>query len=461
MTSALVIDDEAAICRCFETLLGRMDCDVTVAATAEDGLRHVAAHDVDLVVLDIRLPGMDGLSALPRFREQTSAPIVVMTAHGDLSTAVSAVQQGAFEYLPKPFDLDHVSSVVARALAERPGGQPRSTDAAPTEMVGQSAAMQQLFRQIALAAMHDAPVLITGESGTGKELVAHAIHRHSQRSAQAIVPVHLASVSEGLMERELFGHATGAFTGADQAQDGLMSRADGGSLFLDEIGEASPNVQVKLLRTVETGQFYRVGSATPEKSDFRLLAATNRPLEYLKSADSFRTDFFYRLSTIHIHVPPLRERREDIPLLAAHFLRGGRTLSAEAVCELQRRAFAGNVRELRNLVLSAAAQSPATVIAADQLPPEDETVATSDRPTDLRTATRQWARQALASETPSLLSAATDIVHAEVIAAALEHTGHNRTAAAAKLGIHRETLRERMREQARQSAPDSDSPESG
>ncbi|MCR9198249.1 MAG: sigma-54 dependent transcriptional regulator [Planctomycetaceae bacterium] len=459
MTSALVIDDEAAICRCFETLLSQMDCDVRVAASAEDGLQYAAAHDVDLVVLDIRLPGMDGLSALPRFREHTTAPIVVMTAHGDLSTAVSAVQQGAFEYLPKPFDLDHVKSVVTRALAERPMDQSLPSGVETAEMVGQSPAMQQLFRQIALAAQHDAPVLITGESGTGKELVAHAIHRHSRRSGQAIVPVHLASVSEGLMERELFGHVTGAFTGADQAQDGLMTRADGGSLFLDEIGEASPAVQVKLLRTIETGQFYPVGSANARRSDFRLLAATNRSVEYLKSADVFRSDFFYRLSTIHIHVPPLRERPEDIPLLADHFLGGGRTLSEAAIMALQGRCLAGNVRELRNLVLSAAAQSPATVIAADQLPSEEGPVETTDRPADLRTATRQWARQALAAETPSLLSAAMDIVQAEVIAEALEHTGNNRTAAAAKLGIHRETLRERMREQARHS--ESEIPEGG
>lgn len=446
MTKALVIDDEAAICQCFQTLLGQMDCDVRVAASAEDGLRYAADHVVDLVVLDIRLPGMDGLSALPRFREHTSAPIVVMTAHGDLSTAVSAVQQGAFEYLPKPFELDHVASVLNRALAERQQEPSVPASEQQAEMIGQSAAMQQLFRQIALAAAHDAPVLITGESGTGKELVAHAIHRHSHRSAAAIVPVHLASVSEGLMERELFGHVSGAFTGADQAQDGLMSRADGGSLFLDEIGEASPAVQVKLLRTVETGQYYPVGSATAQRSDFRLLAATNRTVEYLRTADAFRSDFFYRLSTIHIHVPPLRERPEDIPLLAAHFLEGQRTLSEAAITQLQSRRFAGNVRELRNVVLSAAAQSPATVIAAEQLPPEDTAGGETLVPADLRLVTREWARTALAADTPNLLSAAMDIVQAEVIAAALAHTGNNRTAAAAKLGIHRETLRERMRQ---------------
>ena len=447
MTSALVIDDEAAICRCFETLLAQLDCDVCVAASAEDGLQHVAAHQVDLIVLDIRLPGMDGLAALPRFREHTSAPIVVMTAHGDLSTAVSAVQQGAFEYLPKPFELDHVTQVLQRALAEQPAGSPSPADssAAGSQIVGNSAAMQQLFRQIALAAQHDAPVLITGESGTGKELVAHAIHQHSPRSAEAIVPVHLASVSEGLMERELFGHATGAFTGADHAQDGLMARANGGSLFLDEIGEASPAVQVKLLRTVETGEFYRVGSAVAERSDFRLIAATNRPVEYLKTADAFRSDFFYRLSTIHIHVPPLRERRDDIRLLADYFLGGSRTLSDEAVALLERRHYEGNVRELRNVVLSAAAQSPARVIQAGQLPQADGATP-SGGISDLRTATRQWARDELAAGTPNVLTAALEIVQAEVIAEALQQTDNNRTAAAARLGIHRETLRERLRQ---------------
>lgn len=450
MMHALVVDDEAAICRCFETLLSQMKCQVSIAATAEDALQLVARQPVDLVVLDIRLPGIDGLSALPEFREHTSAPIVVMTAHGDLSTAVSAVQQGAFEYLPKPFELDHVTEVVRRALAQQNfRGDTRdasqNSKAGDFEIVGNSAPMQQLFRQIALAAQHDGPVLITGESGTGKELVAHALHRHSGRSSHAIVPVHLASLSEALMERELFGHAAGAFTGADLAQDGLMARANGGSLFLDEIGEASPAVQVKLLRTIETGEYYRVGSSQAECSDFRLIAATNRPVEYLKSADEFRSDLFYRLSTIHIHVPPLRDRADDIPVLADYFLRGSKQLSEEARVALQQRSFAGNVRELRNVVLSAATQSPAHVIQADQFPASEESPPESGVDiVDLRSASRKWARDALVSDTPNLLSAAIDIVQTEVIATVLEQTDNNRRAAAERLGIHRETLREKI-----------------
>lgn len=452
MTHALVVDDEVAICRCFETLLEQLECTVSIAASAEEALEIVSTRSVDLVVLDIRLPGMDGLAAVPKFQKHTAAPIIVITAHGDLSTAVSAVNQGAFEYIPKPFELDHVTRVIRRALAERPLTASTTAHAkteADGEIVGNSAPMQQLFRQIALAAQHDAPVLITGESGTGKELVAHAIHQHGARRAKAIVPVHLASVSESLLERELFGHTAGAFTGAETAQDGLLHRANQGSLFLDEIGEASPAVQVKLLRTIETGEFYRVGSSKAERSDFRLLAATNRPVEYLRSSESFRSDFFYRLSTIHIHVPPLHERRDDIPVLANYFLNrvqgNARSFSSDTIAELQQRRYVGNVRELRNIVLSAAAQSPSSTIEVDQLPPVDVGESSAERPSaDLKSAARAWAREALTANTPDALATAVTTVESELISEALEQTNHNRTAAAKRLGIHRETLRDKL-----------------
>lgn len=451
MSFALVVDDEPAICRCFQTLFEKLACDVSVVATAEDAIQVAAARPVDVVALDVRLPGMDGLTAMSRLREYTQAPIVVMTAHGDLSTAVSAVQQGAFEYLPKPFELEQVTRVMQQALAESSNTIRRraeKNDDSGDRMVGESLPMQQLFRQIALAAQHDAPVLITGESGTGKELVARAIHQNGPRELRPYIPVHLASVNEALVERELFGHAAGAYTGAEQAVAGLIQQANGGSLFLDEIGEASPAVQVKLLRTIESGEFYRVGSSKAERSEFRVIAATNRSVDFLRASEEFRSDFYYRICTLHIHVPPLRERREDIPLLADYFLNGRvhgpRRFSDEALRALRGRRYAGNVRELRNIVVRAATQSSAAVLGPDLIPAETSESADQFPQPDLRSLARAWARKALAEDARDLLSTALGIVEAEIIAETLKHLGNNRTAAAQRLGIHRETLREKI-----------------
>ena len=455
MTHALVIDDEPAICQCFQTLFAELCTKVTIAPSAEDGLKLLKQQQFDVVVLDVRLPGMYGAVALPLFRELTDAPIIVMTAHGTLSTAVSVIHDGAFEYLPKPFELEHVSRVLQRAIAQSAarragGGVPATGKAGPTDIVGDSIPMQQLFRQIALAAQHDAPVLITGESGTGKELVARAIHRHSRRRLRQIVPVHLASLNESLMERELFGHSSGAFTGATDAQNGLIFRADGGTLFLDEIGETPVTVQVKLLRTIETGEFYRVGSATTESSDFRLVAATNRSLDYLRSSDTFRADFFYRLATIHIHVPSLSERAEDIPRLAEHFLAMAspnqtRSFSDAALKALCERNYPGNVRELSNVVIRAANESHESEIGLDCLPSCESLILDTADPDDhLRTALRKWSAAALTSEQPDLLATAQKLLESELIQSTLKHVNGNRSAAAQRLGIHRETLREKL-----------------
>ncbi len=453
MKHALVVDDEPAICHALCVLLTDLDCQVSTAATAEQALELVANVDFSVIALDVRLPGMDGLAALPRIKEHTAAPVLLMTAHGDLSTAVSAVQLGAFEYLSKPFDLDNVTAVLKRALAIQSGPKVREpTVAAANTIVGNSAPMQQLFRQIALAAQHDEPVLITGESGVGKELVAHAIHQNSERSKNDIVPVHLASLSDTLMERELFGHVAGAYTGANESQQGLIGRANEGTLFLDEIGETPHPVQVKLLRTIETREYYRVGSSTPEVSDFRLIAATNRPIDYLRSSDAFRPDLFFRLSTIHIHVPSLRDRKEDIPALAQFLLDQNpagrvRQLSDDAVEKLQSHDFPGNVRELKNIVLRAAAQVPDELIAADCIVIESAANHTmSSPPTEpmLDAAAAKWAVQAIVSSEPSLLATANEITEREVIRVVLAHCEGNRSAAAGMLGIHRETLRDKI-----------------
>lgn len=465
MTTALVIDDEPAICLCLESLLKEIGCDVRIAASAEEGLALAKETPFDVIALDVRLPGIDGLEALSLLREFSTAPIIVMTAHGNLSTAVSAVHKGAFEYLPKPFDLDHVTQVLQRAIAESAvrGESTHDTTTRPSavsEIVGSSLAMQHLFRQIAMAAQHDAAVLITGESGTGKELVAQAIHRHSSRKEMPLVAVHLASLSDGLLERELFGHAAGAFTGAAQSQTGMIAQADGGTLLLDEIGEAPKSFQVKLLRTLESGEFYPVGSSAAKSSDFRLISATNVPLNVLRSGEHFRQDFFFRLATIQIRVPPLREHLEDIPELAAHFLNqhagnSSRHFTTDALQFLQQQEYPGNIRELRNTVVRAAADSSersiglAAVTAAMQtVDPvaRNPTIEASGGPPafNLHNAAQNWAHHAIATTKAVPLQAASDIVERELIVAAMQHTNGNRSAAAQLLGIHRETLRDKL-----------------
>lgn len=463
MTTALVVDDEPAICQSFEALLHDLNCDVCVAASAEEGLQLAMQQHFDIIVLDVRLPGMDGVTALAELRAYSRAPVIVMTAHGSLSTAVNAVQEGAFEYLPKPFDLQHVTDVLKRAISESVARFSESLDTStgdrPTEqMVGDSLPMQHLFRQVAMAAQHDAPVLITGESGTGKELVAQAIHQHSARRNSPLVPVHLASLNEALLERELFGHTSGAFTGADSNQSGVIAQASGSTLFLDEIGETPLHFQVKLLRTLESGEYYPVGAASPQKSDFRLIAATNVPLDVLRSAKHFRQDFFFRLATIQIVVPPLREHLEDVPQLAQQFLQqhspdASRHFTPESQQFLQQHLWPGNIRELRNVVISAASATAERAIGVSAV--KSAMNLTTDRTQsqhsqsaspqqELQSAARAWARQALSHQQPNLIQAASEMVESELIAAALQHTQGNRSAAAQLLGIHRETLRDKL-----------------
>lgn len=457
MKRALVIDDEAAICRCFESVLLALDCQATVTASAEEGLRLVTENPFDVIVLDVRLPGIDGTEALPQLRRLSDAPIIVMTAHGTLSTAVSVIQEGAFEYLPKPFELDHVTRVLERALAssESLGTSPVADDnCRKATLIGSSLPMQHLFRQIALAAQHDAPVLITGESGTGKELVAQAVHQYSERQQGPLVPVHLASLNEPLLERELFGHTVGAYTGAETSQRGLMAQADGGTLFLDEVGETPLNFQVKLLRCLESHEFYPVGSSKAETSDFRLIAATNRPPDYLRNQEFIRQDFYYRLATIHIHLPPLRDHLDDIPELASHFLRqhtgnNAFSLTDAAVARLQSYSFPGNVRELRNIVIRAASESASGEVDVDaiQLVPESDS---SGKPANtnesLQNLVRDWASSHLMT-TAAPMQTVTGIVESALIESALKQCNGNRSAAAKLLGIHRETLREKLNRQ--------------
>jgi len=465
MSRILIVDDEASICWAFREFLTDEGHDVDVASSAEEGLQYASRTQHDALLLDVRLPGMDGLTAMRQF-QQTSAetPIIVMTAFGNLDTAVKAIEGGAFDYLTKPFDLDQAGAVIQRALAAKanPPAAINDTDATGETLVGASPAMQQLFKNIALAAQSDVPVLITGESGTGKELVARAIHRHSHRSNGPFLPICLAALSPGLVEGELFGHVRGSFTGAVQDRKGLLELAAGGTVLLDEIGDVPLPLQVKLLRTIEHREVTPVGDARPRTTNIRILAATNRPLQAMIAAGEFREDLFFRLSVFPIHVPPLRQRREDIPLLAEHFLRLAQVngieraeLTPAALRELQRREWTGNVRELRNVIEHAAIVSRGHAIGPDHLLPPLEAQATSGSsaghsPADLQDALAAWARtQALHvdddTEIGTLYERYLELVEPPLLKMLLERTQGNRAAAAQFLGIHRATLRQKLK----------------
>lgn len=466
MSQILIVDDEPSICWAFREALSDEGHRVAVAPSAEEALQQVASGErPELVVLDVRLPGIDGLSAMRELRRELGAvPVVVMTAFGSLDTAVRAMEQGAFDYLIKPFDLEAAVTVLRRALAAaapREQQIPAATEAQPAPgqtLLGRSPGMQQVFKQIALVAPSQVGVLITGESGTGKELVARAIHRHGKRSHTPFVPVCIPALNPGLVESELFGHVKGAFTGAHEERAGLIEQASGGTLFLDEIAEVSPQLQVKLLRMLEQREVYPVGSATAVPVDVRVIAATNRPLEQAISAGEFREDLFYRLSAFRIHLPPLRDRPGDIPLLAQHFLSetdagtaGMLRFSPEAMAELNRREWPGNVRELRNAIEHAAILARGGELAVDHLPASPLSAPAATEPaTRVRDAVEGWARTAAArapaAHEPGLYDQFLQLAEPTLLTAALQQTGGNKAAAAQLLGLHRGTLRQKLRD---------------
>jgi two-component system nitrogen regulation response regulator GlnG len=464
MSHVLVVDDEPAICWGFRELLRGEGHEVTIASSAEEALKVAPKCLPDTIVLDVRLPGMDGLSALKQLKAKSNdAPVVVMTAFGNLETAVRAVEEGAFDYLTKPFELSDANDVVRRALEHRhatrtasPEGD--SDDAALAEtIVGSSPAMQAVFKQIAFVAQSDAPVLITGESGTGKELVARAIHRHSPRSSEPFMPVSLAAMNEASVESELFGHVKGAFLGATAERKGILEIAGSGTILLDEIGDVPTAVQLKLLRTIEHQEIVPVGSAEPRQCGFRVVAATNRDLGRLIEEGLFREDLYFRLGVVKIELPPLRERPEDIPDLARHFLSlmAGKstdgTLSSSALLELSGRPWPGNVRELRNAVEHAAIMSRGGTIEASHLPPADSTTTRSASSSDvLQREIVRWASEQLqpldgADSEAALYEDVLQLVEPPLLNAVLAHCRNNRAAAARLLGLHRATLRQKLK----------------
>lgn len=465
MSRVLIVDDEEAICWGLRRLLEEEGHRVATASSAEEALHVASSVKPDVVVMDVRLPGISGLTAMPQLLEVLGeVPIVVITAFGNLQTAVTAFRNGAFDYLPKPFDLDQAATVINRALAHGRKAAPSPSQAddeqGRDELFGKSPAMQEVFKRIALVASTETAVLITGESGTGKELVARAIHRHSRRSSQPFVAVNLASLSPTLIESELFGHAKGAFTGADSARQGVLELGDGGTVLFDETADIPPSVQVKLLRVLEQRELTPVGSARARPVSFRVLAATNKNLREACAAGTFREDLYFRLAVFEIALPALRERVEDIPLLATRFLQSwqagaqGSTsgLLEETVRELCRRSWPGNVRELRNAVEHGALMARGGPIAPEHLPPAT-TLKASGGGTPAESVDRAvelWTREQLGSTSgaDNLYDRFLAVAEPALFRTVLDQNGGNRAAASETLGIHRATLRKKMGEQA-------------
>jgi two-component system nitrogen regulation response regulator GlnG len=457
--TVLVVDDEQAVCWALERALTREGHRVVVAASAEQAFALAERQPPDAVVLDVRLPGLDGLSALARLRQLThDAPVIVVTAFGNLGTAVRAVEGGAFDYLAKPFDLDRALETVGRALQRRALQEQAPADngnaaslPGPEEIVGRSPAMQAVFKRIALVAPRDSCVLITGESGTGKELVARALHRYSARRDRPFLPVHLAALNPGLVESELFGHVKGAFTGAAQARPGLLALADGGTIFLDELADIPLPVQVKLLRVLEHAEVLPVGGNQAQRLNVRVLAATHQDLERRVAGGNFRHDLFFRLNVFQIHLPALRERPEDIVPLAEHFLRRldprSLPLLPATASYLMAQSWLGNVRELRNALEHAIIVARGGPLLSEHFPVYAPGIGSANPAEQLAAAVRQWFADRLktggaapADLYPELLRCVEPALLDEV----MRRVQGNRWVAAQWLGLNRATVRKKL-----------------
>jgi len=455
-----VVDDEPSICWALSRLGQSLGHEVVTASTGEQALDLAAQQPPDAVVLDVRLPGMDGLTAMQQLRERCGdLPVIIITAYGDLNTAVEAVRQGAFEYLIKPFDLETAERAVRRAMACGPQPAPAAPVEEAAGLVGRSPVMQEVFKRIALASASETSVLLCGESGTGKELTARAIHRYSRRADGPFVAVNLASLSPSLAESELFGHARGAFTGAERERAGLLLQAHGGTLFLDEVADIPLPAQVKLLRALEHGEVLPVGASQPVQSDFRVVSATHQELLAKIRDGQFRHDLYFRLAAFRIDLPPLRQRPDDIRELAEYFLalaaqrrESAPEFSPDTLGEMQRRLWYGNVRELRNAVEHAVIVARSGSIEPEHLPPPTPPVwpaaqavdrSLADRLADL---IRQWAEARLAqpAEEGLLHEELLRAVEPPLLAAVLERHHGQCAGAARMLGLHRTTLKKKL-----------------
>ncbi|WP_136247086.1 nitrogen regulation protein NR(I) [Halomonas borealis] len=452
----LIVDDDRAIRWVLERALAQPDLEVESVERADRILERLLEDPPDVLVTDIRMPGIDGLDLMARVREaHPDLPVIVMTAHSDLESAVASYQGGAFEYLPKPFDVDEALALVRRAVAHarerrRPVHAPEGLDA---EIIGEAPAMQEVFRAIGRLSQSHITVLINGESGTGKERVAQALHQHSPRAGRPFIALNMAAIPHDLIESELFGHEKGAFTGATASRQGRFEQADGGTLFLDEIGDMPAETQTRLLRVLADGEFYRVGGHTSVKVDVRIIAATHQNLEGLVDEGRFREDLFHRLNVIRVHLPRLADRREDIPRLASHFLAEAakelatdiKVLTAEAEAHLTRLAWPGNVRQLENTCRWLTVMASGREVLVEDLPPELGQAAEQGAAGDWRAAFRDWADRALAAGHTHLLEEAVPDFEKILVETALKHTGGRKGEAAELLGWGRNTLTRKLK----------------
>jgi two-component system, NtrC family, nitrogen regulation response regulator GlnG len=483
-----IVDDDHSIRFVLEKALAREQFAVRSFASAREVLSALDDDEPQVMVSDIRMPGGSGIDLLGKVKAKLPGlPVIIMTAYSDLDSAVSAFQGGAFEYLPKPFDVPKAVELIRRAVDESLREEVRDTGAsAMPEMLGQAPAMQDVFRAIGRLSQSTVTVMITGESGSGKELVARALHKHSPRAGGPFVAINTAAIPKDLLESELFGHERGAFTGAQTMRRGRFEQADGGTLFLDEIGDMPFDLQTRLLRVLSDGQFYRVGGHQPLKSNVRVIAATHQNLEERVRAGSFREDLFHRLNVIRLRLPALRERREDIAMLTRFFLQksakelgvDAKRITDEALQRLMAFDFPGNVRQLENLCHWLTVMAPSQVVEAKDLPPEllgREGIATRQAPVETDgvaapppaaatsaavplpsappSAATTWlgdlqreARSLLDAGAPDVWDALSRKFEAQLIQTALEVTRGRRIEAAQKLGIGRNTITRKIQE---------------
>ena len=467
MKNVWIVDDDRSIRWVLEKALQKADIPCKTFSEAESVLQAIKKEQPALILSDIHMPGKSGLEMLAEIKKSyPKLPIIIMTAYSDLDSAVASFQGGAFEYLPKPFDIDKAIELVRRATEESEEEEQTPAEETASEIIGKAPAMQEVFRAIGRLSQSKATVLLTGESGAGKEVVARALHKHSPRSNAPFVAINMAAIPKDLMETELFGHEKGAFTGASAIRHGRFEQAEGGTLFLDEIGDMPAELQTRLLRVLSDGYYYRVGGHQSLKANVRIIAATHQNLEAMVRENRFREDLYHRLNVIRLRLPPLRERPEDIPLLVNHFLQKSaenlgvepKLMSEEAMEFLKRFPFPGNVRQLENLCNWLVVMAPSQHIRVTDLPEEvrngeAEKVHKNGEVSGSTPAGGSWeellkgeVKEMLKNQSLDLMKQLADTFESIVIGTALEYTHGRRVDAATRLGIGRNTITRKIAE---------------
>ena len=456
-----IVDDDSSIRWVLEKAFAGANISTASFENAKNLILALDHDQPEVIISDIRMPDIDGITLLNSIsKDHPNIPVIIMTAHSDLDSAVNAYQAGAFEYLPKPFDMDEAVTLTKRALshAREQNAKRQQKDNAPLAvgLIGEAPAMQEVFRTIGRLSSSSISVLINGESGTGKELVAHALHSHSPRTKAPFIPLNMAAIPKDLIESELFGHEKGSFTGANAVRQGRFEQAHGGTLFLDEIGDMPLDVQTRLLRVLSDGQFYRVGGHSPVQVDVRIIAATHQNLEDRVSNSEFREDLFHRLNVIRIHLPSLRERKEDIAQLSQHFLKQAanelsvepKTLSKKAALSLQSCQWPGNVRQLENICRFLTVMASGQEILLEDLPSEltQRTIPNNPQSSSWQAELSDWMDQELAQGRSAILNTAQPEFEKIMLERALLFTQGHKQDAAKKLGWGRNTLTRKLKE---------------